>query len=219
MRLRRTRAPALPAVKPQQLMSILLGRVRATHPGVDIRAIERAYTVAARLHAGQRRKNGDPYIIHPITVATIVAEIGMSAETVCAALLHDTVEDTDYSLACLREEFGDVVAHLVEGVTKLDKIKIKSGTDVPIVTQREKVLAIASDPRILVLKLADRLHNMRTIRFLTVEYCDHDQAGARRPCHECPLPRTGRPAAPHGARASAGSIGPVVALCTPSTMG
>jgi hypothetical protein len=166
MRLRRTRAPALPAVKPQQLMSILLGRVRATHPGVDIRAIERAYTVAARLHAGQRRKNGDPYIIHPITVATIVAEIGMSAETVCAALLHDTVEDTDYSLACLREEFGDVVAHLVEGVTKLDKIKIKSGTDVPIVTQREKVLAIASDPRILVLKLADRLHNMRTIRFL-----------------------------------------------------
>jgi hypothetical protein len=147
-------------------MSTLLGRVRAAHPGVDIRPIERAYIVAAHLHAGQRRKSGDPYIIHPITVATIVAEIGMSAETVCAALLHDTVEDTDYSLACLREDFGDVVAHLVESVTKLDKIKIKSGADVQVVTQREKVLAIASDPRVLVLKLADRLHNLRTIQFL-----------------------------------------------------
>ena len=204
MRLRRTRTPAVSAAEPQQLMTSLLRTVQAAHLGVDTRPIERAYTVAARLHAGQRRMSGDPYITHPIAVAAIVAEIGMSAETVCAALLHDTVEDTNYSLACLREEFGDVVAHLVEGVTKLDKIKIRSGADVQVVPQREKVLAIASDPRILVLKLADRLHNLRTIGFLpptrqalkaretlrgfrpagaTAGHCDHDQAGARRPRH------------------------------------
>jgi guanosine-3',5'-bis(diphosphate) 3'-pyrophosphohydrolase len=85
-------------------MTTLLRTVQTGHPGVDIRPIERAYTVAARAHDGQWRMSGDPYITHPITVATIVAEIGMSSETVCAALLHDTVEDTDYSLARLRED-------------------------------------------------------------------------------------------------------------------
>jgi HD domain len=164
MRPRRTRVPALCAAEPQQLMATLLRTVRAAHPGVDLRPIERAYTVAARAHDGQRRKSGDPYITHPITVATIVAEIGMSSETVCAALLHDTVEDTDYSLACLREEFGEVVAHLVLAVTRVDKIK--SGANEEANALRDRVLAIASDPRVLVLKLADRLHNLRTIRFL-----------------------------------------------------
>jgi GTP pyrophosphokinase len=97
-------------------------------------------------------------------VATIVAEIGMSSETVCAALLHDTVEDTDYSLARRREDFGEVVARLVQVVTRLDKIKSSSGGQAQALTDR--VLAIASDPRVLVLKLADRLHNLRTIHFL-----------------------------------------------------
>jgi hypothetical protein len=166
MRLRRTRTPALSAAESQQSMTSLLNTVRVTHPGVDTRPIERAYTVAARLHHGQRRKSGDPYITHPIAVAAIVAEMGMNSETVCAALLHDTLRDTDYSLDRLEEDFGEVVARLVKDVTKLDKIKIKSGADVQVVTQREKVLAIASDPRVLVLKLADRLHNLRTIHFL-----------------------------------------------------
>src|SRR5262249_47992761 len=110
------------------------------------------------------RKSGDPYITHPIAVAAIVAEMGMSAETVCAALLHDTLEDTDYSPTCLREDFGEVVARLVEGVTRLGKIKI--GADGQGQALRDRVLAISDDPRVLVLKLADRLHNLRTIRFV-----------------------------------------------------
>lgn len=164
MRLRRTRTPGLSAAEPRQLMVTLLRTVRRVHPGVDTRPIERAYTVAARAHDGQRRRSGDPYITHPITVATIVAEIGMSAETVCAALLHDTLEDTDYSLACLRRDFGEVVARLVESVTRLDEIK--SGADAQAEDLCDRVLAIADDPRVLVLKLADRLHNLRTIRFV-----------------------------------------------------
>jgi (p)ppGpp synthase/HD superfamily hydrolase len=97
--------------------------VRATHPKADIRLIERAYEVAARWHAGQKRLSGDPYITHPLAVATILAELGMNHETICAALLHDTVEDTAYTLVELRREFGDDVATLVDGVTKLDKVK------------------------------------------------------------------------------------------------
>ncbi len=93
MRQRRIRMPMRSAAKPQQQMTALLETVRATHPGVDTSPIERAYAVAARAHDGQLRKSGDPYITHPITVATIVAEIGMSPETICAALLHGTVED------------------------------------------------------------------------------------------------------------------------------
>lgn len=164
MRHRRPRVPARPDVKPQQQMTALLDIVRVTHPGVDIWPIERAYAVAARAHDGQRRKSGDPYITHPITVATIVAEIGMSPETICAALLHDTVEDTGYSLARLREDFGEVVANLVDGVTKLDQVKLGAVEDAE--AMRDMVLAMARDPRVLVLKLADRLHNMRTMRFL-----------------------------------------------------
>lgn len=113
MRHRLTRVPTRLAAKPQQQMTTLLEIVRVAHPGVDISPIERAYAVAARAHEGQLRKSGDPYLIHPVTVATIVAEIGMSPETICAALLHDTVEDTDYSLARLRADFGGTVANLV----------------------------------------------------------------------------------------------------------
>jgi hypothetical protein len=145
-------------------MTALLEAVRVADPGIDIAPIERAYMVAAQAHNGQLRKSGDPYITHPITVATIVAEIGMGTEAICAALLHDTVEDTDYSLDFLRKDFGEVVADLVEGVTELDKIRSCDVAD--LATMRDVVLEIAPDPRVLVIKLADRLHNMRTMRFL-----------------------------------------------------
>jgi HD domain len=144
-------------------MTALLDIVRGAHPGVDTWPIERAHAVAARVHDGQLRKSGDPYITHLITVATIVAEIGMSPETICAALLHDTVEDTDYSLARLSEDFGEVVANIVDVVTKLDQFTLAVGT---AEAMRDMVLATTRDPRVLVVKLADRLHNMRTIRFL-----------------------------------------------------
>ncbi len=142
----------------------LVKTVRTTHPKADIRLIERAYEVAARLHAGQSRNSGDPYITHPLAVATILAELGMNHDTICAALLHDTVEDTQYTIGQLREEFGDDIATLVDGVTKLDKVKY--GDAAQAETVRKMVVAMSRDIRVLVIKLADRLHNMRTLRYL-----------------------------------------------------
>ncbi|MBE1560914.1 GTP pyrophosphokinase [Nonomuraea africana] len=129
-----------------------------------MRVIERAYDVAAYHHRDQKRKSGDPYITHPLAVATILAELGTDDETLCAALLHDTVEDTAYSLDELRADFGDKIALLVDGVTKLDKVKF--GDAAQAETVRKMVVAMSRDIRVLVIKLADRLHNMRTMRYL-----------------------------------------------------
>ncbi|MDT0345561.1 RelA/SpoT family protein [Streptomyces litchfieldiae] len=148
----------------------LLRVVRANDPKADttaLRQIERAYQVAERWHRGQKRKSGDPYITHPLAVTTILAELGMDAATLMAGLLHDTVEDTEYGLDSLRRDFGDQVALLVDGVTKLDKVKF--GEAAQAETVRKMVVAMAKDPRVLVIKLADRLHNMRTMRFLKRE--------------------------------------------------
>ena len=142
----------------------LIKTVRTTHPKADVRLIERAYETAARLHANQLRKSGDPYITHPLAVATILAELGMNHETLCAALLHDTIEDTDYTLDEMRRDFGDEIAALVDGVTKLDKVKY--GEAAQAETVRKMVVAMSRDIRVLVIKLADRLHNMRTLRYL-----------------------------------------------------
>src|SRR4051794_40734145 len=109
-----------PVVNP--VLEPLLRAVRATHPKADVALLERAYAVAERHHQGQQRKSGDPYITHPLAVATILAELGMTEATLAAALLHDTVEDTAYTLDELRADFGDEVAMLVDGVTKLDKV-------------------------------------------------------------------------------------------------
>ncbi len=142
----------------------LIKTVRLTHPKADIRPIERAYEYAARLHRGQDRKSGDPYITHPLAVTTILAELGMPTETLCAALLHDTIEDTSYTLEEMRRDFGDEIAGLVDGVTKLDKVKY--GDAAQAETVRKMVVAMSRDIRVLVIKLADRLHNMRTLRYL-----------------------------------------------------
>jgi GTP pyrophosphokinase len=141
--------------------------VRASDPKADLRLLERAYQVAEKYHRGQRRKSGDPYITHPLSVTTILAELGMDVPTLCAGLLHDTVEDTDYSLDMLRRDFGDTVALLVDGVTKLDKVKL--GEAAQAETVRKMVVAMARDIRVLVIKLADRLHNMRTMRYMKRE--------------------------------------------------
>ncbi|MGW8850408.1 RelA/SpoT family protein [Streptomyces xiamenensis] len=148
----------------------LLRVVRANDPKADtavLRQIERAYQVAERWHRGQKRKSGDPYITHPLAVTTILAELGMDPATLMAGLLHDTVEDTEYGLDTLRRDFGEQVALLVDGVTKLDKVKF--GEAAQAETVRKMVVAMAKDPRVLVIKLADRLHNMRTMRFLKRE--------------------------------------------------
>ncbi|MER6134826.1 bifunctional (p)ppGpp synthetase/guanosine-3',5'-bis(diphosphate) 3'-pyrophosphohydrolase [Streptomyces sp. NPDC001815] len=148
----------------------LLRIVRSNDPKIEtstLRQVERAYQVAERWHRGQKRKSGDPYITHPLAVTTILAELGMDPATLMAGLLHDTVEDTEYGLDTLRKDFGDQVALLVDGVTKLDKVKF--GEAAQAETVRKMVVAMAKDPRVLVIKLADRLHNMRTMRYLKRE--------------------------------------------------
>jgi GTP diphosphokinase / guanosine-3',5'-bis(diphosphate) 3'-diphosphatase len=154
-----------PVVNP--VLEPLLRAVRATHPKADVALLERAYAVAERHHQGQQRKSGDPYITHPLAVATILAELGMTEATLAAALLHDTVEDTAYTLEELRADFGDEVAMLVDGVTKLDKVTY--GDAAQAETVRKMVVAMARDIRVLVIKLADRLHNARTWRYVSVE--------------------------------------------------
>lgn len=142
----------------------LFRAVRANHPKADLALLERAYAVADKWHTGQMRKSGDPYITHPLAVTTILADIGMTEPTLVAALLHDTVEDTPYTLDELRADFGDEVALLVDGVTKLDKVQY--GDSAQAETIRKMIVAMSRDIRVLVIKLADRLHNMRTLRYV-----------------------------------------------------
>ena len=140
---------------------------REIHPKADLAMLQRAYAVAEERHATQMRRSGDPYITHPLAVASILAELGMDTTTLVAALLHDTVEDTGYTLAALTAEFGEEVGHLVDGVTKLDRVVLGSAAEAE--TIRKMITAMARDPRVLVIKVADRLHNMRTMRFLPPE--------------------------------------------------
>lgn len=149
------------------ILEPLLRTVRTNNPKEDFDLIQRAFAVAERAHQGQKRKSGDPYITHPVAVATILAELGMTGTTLAAALLHDTVEDTDYTLDMLRADFGPEVANLVDGVTKLDKVQF--GEAAQSETVRKMVVAMAKDIRVLVIKLADRLHNARTWRFVSAE--------------------------------------------------
>jgi len=150
--------------QPAGAVDRLLKTVRLHHPKADIPFIERAYTTAERAHSGQKRKSGEPYITHPVAVAQILADLGIGTKTIAAALLHDTVEDTDYTLDMLQKDFGDEVAMLVDGVTKLDKLKY--GDSAQAETVRKMVVAMSKDIRVLVIKLADRLHNARTWGFV-----------------------------------------------------
>ncbi|MEY3700100.1 MAG: hypothetical protein RIT16_460, partial [Actinomycetota bacterium] len=133
----------------------------------DVSIVERAFVAAELAHRGQLRMSGDPYITHPVAVAEILVDFGLDPATVAAALLHDTVEDTSYSSEKLRQDFGDEVANLVEGVTKLDRLTY--GPTAEAETVRKMVVAMAKDIRVLVIKLADRLHNARTWQFVEPE--------------------------------------------------
>ncbi|MFU0663508.1 RelA/SpoT family protein [Gardnerella vaginalis] len=142
----------------------ILGMCRWHHPGEDMSILQRAYSRAVKQHTGQRRKSGEPYIIHPLAVAQILADLGMGPIVVAAGLLHDTVEDTDYTLEECRTEFGDTVAGLVDGVTKISKMEY--GESAQAETIRKMIIAMSQDVRVLVVKLADRLHNARTWRYV-----------------------------------------------------
>ncbi|MGN8551914.1 UNVERIFIED_CONTAM: bifunctional (p)ppGpp synthetase/guanosine-3',5'-bis(diphosphate) 3'-pyrophosphohydrolase [Microbacterium sp. SLM126] len=145
----------------------LLRTVRTHHPKGDLSIIERAYAVADTAHTGQTRQSGEPYITHPLAVAQILADLGLGPKAIAAALLHDTVEDTGYALDTLTAEFGDEVAMLVDGVTKLDKVKY--GESAQAETVRKMIVAMSRDIRVLLIKLADRLHNARTWGFVPPE--------------------------------------------------
>lgn len=149
------------------LITPVVQRLRDANKESEVGVVERAFIAAESAHRGQLRKSGDPYITHPVAVAEILVEFGLDPATIAAALLHDTVEDTSYSIDKLREDFGDEVANLVEGVTKLDRLTY--GPTAEAETVRKMVVAMAKDIRVLVIKLADRLHNARTWQFVEPE--------------------------------------------------
>ena len=149
------------------LIAPLIGALKEHHPLSDGAEITRAFEVARTAHEGQLRKSGEDYITHPVAVSLILAELGLNEITIVASLLHDTVEDTPYSLKQLRTDFGDEIANLVDGVTKLDKLTY--GPTAEAETVRKMVIAMSRDIRVLVIKLADRLHNARTWGFVSAE--------------------------------------------------
>jgi GTP pyrophosphokinase len=146
------------------LLTPLADRLRELNPKSDLSVLEQAFDKAKLAHDGQLRKSGDPYITHPVAVAEILADLGLDTNTLAAALLHDTIEDTKYSSAELRRDFGEEIANLVEGVTKLDRLTY--GPTAEAETVRKMVVAMAKDIRVLVIKLADRLHNARTWQYV-----------------------------------------------------
>ena len=147
-------------------LSTLLDKVRAYHPQADSALIDRAYSYSRQMHDGQMRKSGDPYFIHPASVASIIAEMQLDSSSVAAALLHDVVEDTDVTEADIEHLFGTEVAFLVDGVTKLGKINFISKEDRQAESFRKMLVAMARDIRVLLVKLADRLDNMRTLQHM-----------------------------------------------------
>jgi GTP pyrophosphokinase len=150
-----------------ELLKPLADGLSRSHPGFSSSDLERAFNAADKAHAGQLRKSGEPYITHPVAVAQILIELGMDLPTVMAALLHDTVEDTAFSIEHIKSEFGEEVTALVDGVTKLDKLTY--GPTAEAETLRKMVVAMSRDIRVLVIKLADRLHNARTWQFIAQE--------------------------------------------------
>ena len=202
----------------------LIKEVRAKRPKADTKAIERAYFLAERAHAGQTRKSGDPFITHPVSVAMILAHFGLDETTISAALLHDAVEDTTLSLVDVEAEMGYDVAQLIDGVTKLERIKFRSAEQSRAENLRKMIVATAKDVRVLLIKIADRLHNMRTLAPLNPRNVTHraedprdlraagppprhvrHEVGARGPRVRNPPPETLRRDRGSGVTASAGA--------------
>lgn len=151
---------------PDELYGKLIKLVRENMTENDVSLIEKAYFIAKKAHEGQFRFSGEPYIIHPISVAIILYNLGMDGESMAAALLHDVVEDTDMTKENIQEEFGEDVANLVEGVTKLGKVPIFTKEEQQAENVRKMLMAMSQDIRVIIIKLADRIHNMRTLSFM-----------------------------------------------------
>jgi GTP diphosphokinase / guanosine-3',5'-bis(diphosphate) 3'-diphosphatase len=147
----------------------LLRTMRANRPGDDLELVRRAYEFSQKNHAGQTRASGEPYLVHPLSVAQVLAEMKMDAVAISAGLLHDSVEDTSVTIVDIRKEFGEQVAHIVEGVTKISQIDFATREEQQAENLRKMMLAMVDDIRVVLIKLADRLHNMRTLEHLTPE--------------------------------------------------
>ena len=149
----------------QNKLEFLLERVSKQNPQANIKKIRAAYECAAAAHEGQKRRNGEPYIIHPVAVAEIVVEMGLDTDSICAALLHDCIEDTEFGYKEIENKFGTPVAELVDGVTRLGMLRYSKEQE-QFEDLRKMFLAMAKDIRVILIKLADRLHNARTFQFL-----------------------------------------------------
>ena len=144
----------------------LLRTMRANRPGDDLELVRKAYEFSQKHHAGQSRASGEPYLVHPLGVAQVLAEMKMDAVAIAAGLLHDSVEDTSVTIVDIRKEFGEQVAHIVEGVTKISQIDFATREEQQAENLRKMMLAMVDDIRVVLIKLADRLHNMRTLEHL-----------------------------------------------------
>ena len=153
----------------EKLYQELIAKINKYHPRTRLELVDRAYRLADRAHEGQVRKSGEPFFIHPLWVAIILAELRLDTETIVAAILHDVVEDTKYTIEDIAQQFGDEVAVLVDGVTKLEKFQYTSKTDEQAENYRKMFFAMSKDIRIIIIKIADRLHNMRTLQFRSKE--------------------------------------------------
>src|ERR1700733_7693936 len=156
---------ALTVTKFRELLRIM----RANRPSDDLELVRKAYEYSQKNHAGQLRASGEPYLVHPLGVAQVLAEMKMDAVAIAAGLLHDSVEDTSVTIVDIRQEFGEQVAHIVEGVTKISQIDFATREEQQAENLRKMVLAMVDDIRVVLIKLADRLHNMRTLQHLSPE--------------------------------------------------
>ncbi|MCS6838626.1 MAG: HD domain-containing protein, partial [Bdellovibrionaceae bacterium] len=163
-----TSAELLPNA-PLKSIDDLLEKVRGYYPDAPLNRIQQAYEFSEKAHAGQIRRSGEPYISHPLSVAGILADLKLDVDTIITGLLHDTVEDTSITLADIQREFGDTIAHLVDGVTKISKLNFKSSLQQQGENIRKMIVAMGKDVRVILVKLADRLHNMRTLHHMPYE--------------------------------------------------
>lgn len=155
--------------KPVKTLEDLLSRIRTYFPNGDLKVIEKAYTFSEAAHEGQIRRSGEPYISHPLSVAGILADLHLDLDTIATGLLHDTVEDTHATLDDIRREFGDAIAHLVDGVTKISQMKFRNSHEKQGENIRKMIVAMGKDVRVVLVKLGDRLHNMRTLNYMPFE--------------------------------------------------
>src|ERR1700683_107216 len=164
--------PIEPPAEPEILaakFAELLATIGKNRPGDDIGIIRKAWKFCVEHHSGQLRASGEPYVLHPLEVAQVLAEMKLDSTAIAAGLLHDAVEDTPVTTEDLTEQFGEQVGHIVEGVTKIDKIQFANREDRQAENVRKMLLAMVSDVRVVLIKMADRLHNMRTLQHLPLE--------------------------------------------------